>query len=79
MRAKDRLTQFSGLTGVTAAAMLMAIGHGPTAGAILTNYSGLGSVSAAEHLMYIRQSVGRFSITMRSHLTRTVELASRVW
>lgn len=51
MTAGERLAQISGLSGVSAAAMLLAIGTGATAGALLVDYSGLESGTAAEHLL----------------------------
>lgn len=51
MTASERLQELSGLAGVTAAAMLLAIGSGTTAGSILVSRSALGSGSAAAHLL----------------------------
>ena len=51
MTAGDRLKQLSGLSGVSAAVMLAAIGAGATTGAALVNYSGLPSATAAVHLL----------------------------
>lgn len=51
MTAGDRLALVSGLSGVTAAAMLAAIGAGATTGDALVNYSGLASATAAVHLL----------------------------
>lgn len=48
--AGERLATLAGATG-TAAALLLAIGTGPTAGAALVDYSGLPSATAAEHLL----------------------------
>ena len=50
MTAADRLLQLAGTTG-TAAALLLLIGQGGTAGAALTDYSGLASDTAAAHLL----------------------------
>lgn len=50
MTAAERLHQLAGFSG-SAAALLLAIGAGPTAGAALVNYSGLTTGSAAEHLL----------------------------
>jgi len=49
--AGERLTQLSGLSGVSAAVMLLAIGSGATAGAALVDYSGLSSATAEVHLL----------------------------
>lgn len=49
--AADRLKALSGLAGVSAAAMLLAIGSGATAGACLVDYSGLATGTAAQHLL----------------------------
>lgn len=51
MTAAERLVALSGLGSTTAAAHLLAIGSGATAGAILVNYSGLVTGTAAEHLL----------------------------
>lgn len=51
MTTGERLTQLSGLSGVTAAVMLLAIGSGATTGAALVNYSGLPTGTAAQHLL----------------------------
>lgn len=48
--ASARLAALAGTTG-TAATLLMAIGTGATAGAILVNYSGLASATAEQHLL----------------------------
>lgn len=50
--AAERLKYLSGLAGVSAATMLLAIGAGATTGAALTNYSGLVAVTAAENLLH---------------------------
>ena len=50
MTAGERLAALAGATG-TAAALLLAIGTGATAGAALVDYSGLASATAAEHLL----------------------------
>lgn len=50
MTAAERLLALAGTTG-TAAALLLAIGTGATAGAALVDYSGLASATAAEHLL----------------------------
>lgn len=47
----DRLAEISGLSGVSAATMLLAIGSGGTAGALLVDYSGLPSGTAMDHLL----------------------------
>jgi len=49
--AAERLKQLSGLAGVSAAAMLLAIGTGPTAGSALVAYSQLTTATAAQHLL----------------------------
>lgn len=49
--AAERLKQLSGLAGVSAATMLLAIGTGQTAADILVSRSGLESATAAEHLL----------------------------
>lgn len=49
--AAERLQELSGLAGVTAAAMLLAIGTGATAGALLVSRSTLSSATAAAHLL----------------------------
>jgi hypothetical protein len=54
MTTGERLAQISGLTGVTAAAMLLAVGVGATAGAALVNYSHLSTATAEEHLLVDR-------------------------
>lgn len=54
MTAAERLVQLAGRTG-TAAALLLAIGTGATAGEALVNYSGLPSGTAAQHLLQDRQ------------------------
>lgn len=51
MTAADRLIALAGTTG-TAAALLLAIGTGATAGAALVDYSGLPSATAAVHLLH---------------------------
>ena len=51
MTAAERLAQLSGLAGVSAAAMLLAIGTGGTAGALLLSRSSLASDTAAAHLL----------------------------
>lgn len=48
--AAERLLQLAGTTG-TAAALLLGIGAGATAGEALVAYSGLAEGSAAEHLL----------------------------
>ena len=50
MTAAERLVALAGTTG-TAAALLLLIGSGSTAGAALVNYSGVTSDTAAVHLM----------------------------
>lgn len=52
MTAAERLVQLSGLSGVSAATHLLAIGMGITTGAALLDYSGLESATTAEHLLY---------------------------
>lgn len=54
MTAAERLQALSGLSGVSAGTMLLAIGAGATAGAALVNYSGLDTGTAAEHLLTVR-------------------------
>ena len=49
--AADRLKQLSGLAGVSAATMLLAIGTGQTAADLLTSRSSLEVGTAAEHLL----------------------------
>lgn len=49
--AAERLQELSGLAGVTAAAMLLSIGSGATAGALLVSRSTLSSATAAAHLL----------------------------
>ena len=51
MTAGERLKQLSTLTGASAAAMLLTIGQGATAGAVLTDYAGFGA-TAGEMLLY---------------------------
>jgi hypothetical protein len=51
MIAGTRLTQVSGLSGVSAGVMMQAIGTGVTAGDALVNYSGLPTATAGVHLM----------------------------
>ena len=55
MTAAERLLQLAGTTG-TAAALLMAIGAGSTAGEALANYSGLLVGSASVHLLAERNA-----------------------
>ncbi len=55
--AADRLKQLSGLAGVSAATMLLAIGTGYTASEILTSESPLSTGTAAEHLLSDRGGV----------------------
>ena len=50
MTAAERLAYLAGTTG-TAAALLLAIGTGATAGTALVDYSGLPTGTAAEHLL----------------------------
>lgn len=50
MTAAERLLALAGATG-TAAALLLAIGSGATAGAALVDYSGLPTGTAATHLL----------------------------
>jgi hypothetical protein len=49
--AAERLKSISGFAGATAAAMLLAIGQGATAGEALVDYSGLQSERASVHLL----------------------------
>lgn len=51
MNTGERLAQISGMSGVSAATMLMSIGSGSTAGELLVSYSGLSSGTAEEHLL----------------------------
>lgn len=51
MTAAERLKALSGMAGVSAGAMLIAIGVGLTAGGRLVDYSGLASGSAAQHIL----------------------------
>ncbi len=51
MTAAERLKQLSGLSGVSAAVMLMALGQGLTASDRLQDYSQLHNVTAATHLL----------------------------
>lgn len=53
MNAQERLVGLSKLAG-SAGALLLAIGSGSTASAVLMNYSGLSSESARGHLLYDR-------------------------
>ncbi len=56
--ARERLQLISGLAGVTAATMLLAIGSsGATAGERLISYSGLVDATPAEHLMVDRAKI----------------------
>lgn len=48
--AGDRLVQIAGQSG-PAGALLLTIGSGSTAGAILASYSGIGYATAGEHLL----------------------------
>jgi hypothetical protein len=57
MTAAERLKQISGLAGVSAAVMLLAVGTGSTTGEALVNYSGLPSATAAAHLLSGRGAV----------------------
>lgn len=57
MTAAERLLQLSKLSGVTAAAALLAIGSGANAGQALTNYSQLQSGTASEHLLTEKQQL----------------------
>ena len=59
MTTGERLIQISGMSGVSAAMMMQAIGIGSTTGEALVNYSGLPSATAAEHLM-ADVALGRF-------------------
>lgn len=56
--AAERLVQLAGRTG-TAAALLLAIGTGATAGEALVNYSGLPSGTAAQHLLAERAVISQ--------------------
>lgn len=56
MTAAERLKQLAGTTG-TAAALLLAIGIGATAGDALANYSGMLTGSAEAHLLAEKQDV----------------------
>lgn len=49
--AAERLASLSKLSGTTAAAMLLAIGSGATAGQALADYSGIPAATAATHLL----------------------------
>ena len=49
--AAERLKQLSGMAGATAAAMLLAIAVGATAGQALQNYSQLPTGTATQHLL----------------------------
>lgn len=64
MTAAERLLQLAGTTG-TAAALLLSIGSGATAGEALNDYSSIESGTAAEHLLSERvvpvASLGGFS------------------
>lgn len=51
MTTGERLTQISGLSGVTAVAMLLVIGSGAATGDALVDYSGLSSGTAEQHLL----------------------------
>jgi hypothetical protein len=51
MTAAERLQQLSGLAGVSAATMLLAIGAGATPGELLVSRSGLPSGTATAHLL----------------------------
>ena len=51
MTSGERLQQISGLSGVTAAVMLLAIGSGATTGDALRDYSGLSSGTAEQMLL----------------------------
>ncbi len=55
MTAADRLRALAGQTG-TAAALLLLIGAGSTAGDALVNYSGLATGAAEQHLLADRAS-----------------------
>lgn len=57
MTAGERLHHLAGISG-SAAALLLAIGSGATAGAALVNHSGLASGTAADHLMVDRVMAG---------------------
>lgn len=61
MTAAERLVQLAGRTG-TAAALLLAIGTGATAGEALVNYSGLPSGTAAQHLLWEHASLPSYQI-----------------
>lgn len=58
--AAERLVALAGTTG-TAAALLLLIGTGPTAGDALVDYSGLSSGTAAEHILEEVQSTSDVS------------------
>lgn len=67
MTAGERLIALSGLSGVSAAVMLQAIGSGATTGAALVNYSGLSSGTAAQHLL---TDVSRETVTPSAGVRR---------
>jgi hypothetical protein len=56
MTAAERLKQLSGLSGVSAAVMLMSLAAGVTTGDTLVNYSSLPTATAAQHLLADRQT-----------------------
>lgn len=51
MNTGQRLVELSGLSGLTAAQLLMSIGSGGSAGAMLVSRSSLPSGSAMDHLL----------------------------
>ena len=70
--AAERLVALSGRGTTTAAAHLLAIGIGLTAGAALVNYSGLTSGTATEHLLTerVREASGGFFFGKTKYRTR---------
>ena len=82
MTAAERLLQLAGSSGV-AAALLLSIGSGATAGDALNDYSSIESGTAAEHLLSERvapmASLGGFSPVKQKkpkpaqELTETIE------
>lgn len=74
MTAGERLWRLAAQAG-TAAALLLQIGTGATAGAALVNYSGLNTRTAAEHLL---SDVKRSSNSTRRN-PRKYPKAKHIW
>ncbi len=72
MTAAERLKQLSGLAGVSAAMMLLAISTGATASDLLVNYSKLSSGTAAEHLLVDASIVEQVAAKPKLVITNSV-------